>query len=67
MNRNIRREYRIGIIVYMLALTLGGIDAPCFIIGALHGLAISFLLVSILPEERYQALKRWKKALLKRG
>lgn len=66
MKRDLRKELKIGILVYAAALLLKQFfNVPEIIAGALLGFAICFELIGILPESRYQKLKAFKRKIFR--
>lgn len=66
MKRELRKEFKIGLLVYAAALLLKQFfDVPEFIEGALLGFAICFELIGILSESRYQKLKAFKRKIFR--
>ena len=62
MKKEMRTELKIGLVVYGVSSIFNKFFLlPDMIMGILMGLAISFEIVGILPEKKYQRIKLWKK------
>jgi len=56
---------KIGFILTTISIVLNQFTStPCFITGVLIGAGIMLQLIGLLPEEKYQALRRFKKNIL---
>lgn len=63
---NMRRELRIGLLVYGLSLAADCLwGVPEGVKGFLIGLAICMEFIGILPEQVYQGLKEKKRAIFR--
>lgn len=57
-----RKELKIGLICFVISIVLNRFtSAHDFILGALTGLGLCFMVVGMLPDKVYKALKGCKK------
>lgn len=56
-----RKELKIGLICFVMSIVLSRFTSTHdFILGALTGLGICFIVVGRLPDKAYRALRSWK-------